>query len=280
MTASIRAFGVLLMVVGMSAFFAGADTGDKSFEQKIPSGLGSFEMVAIPAGVITLPGAKAPTTIKPFYLSKTEVTWDMYDPYMLRLDLSEKQQAAGVDADSRPSKPYGNVHKDGNSGYPAIYIALKSAEDYCKWLSAKTGRKYRLPTEAEWMYACRAGNNSAVPMDAEELKKVAWFSGNSDDKTHPVARKQPNAFGLYDMLGNVAEWVIQPDGKAVVAGGSWMDDADAVSCVRGRNTPKTGRAPIRRSPRANGGSLMRTSSASGSCAKKSECRSSNQRGER
>jgi formylglycine-generating enzyme required for sulfatase activity len=218
-------------IVGMSVFFAGADSNDKGFAQKNPVGLGSFEMVAIPGGEITLPGAKEPATIKPFYMSETEVTWDMYDPYMLRLDLTEKQQAAGVDADSRPSKPYGNVHKDGNSGYPAIYVALKAAEDYCKWLSAKTGREYRLPTEAEWMYACQAGNKSGATISADELKRVAWFSVNSDDKSHPVAKKQANAFGLYDMLGNVAEWVIQPDGKCVVAGGSWMDDAADVSCA-------------------------------------------------
>ncbi len=85
-----------------------------------------------------------------------------------------------------------------------------AAQSYCKWLSAKTGRYYRLPTEAEWEYACRAGSSSAYPFGNEEgsLRKFAWYSGNSEGKYHAVKQLLPNAWGLYDMLGNVAEWTL------------------------------------------------------------------------
>ena len=99
----------------------------------------------------------------------------------------------------------------------------------------KTGKKYRLPTEAEWEHACRAGAAAAKPQD---LQANAWVWENGEDQAHPVGKKTPNAWGLYDMLGNVMEWCQGVDGKPVARGGSFIDKAADVSCsTRTHQTP-------------------------------------------
>ena len=141
----------------------------------------------------------------------------------------------------------------GNNGYPAISMTQHAANKYAQWLSAKTGEYYRLPTEAEWEYACRAGGATAIP--AAQLGDYAWFVTNSPDVEfsrgtyHPIGTKKPNAWGLYDMLGNVMEWTLdqyKPYASAeaenpwvrsttsyphAVRGGSWNDEAAKVSCT-------------------------------------------------
>jgi formylglycine-generating enzyme required for sulfatase activity len=118
---------------------------------------------------------------------------------------------------------------DEGAGYPADCIHFQAALKYCAWLSIVTGKKFRLPTEAEWEYACRAGGPPLKP-DRKALEKLAWFADNSGDKPHPVGKKQPNAWGLYDMLGNVGEYVIRDpkDDKGLIAGGSHEDEAEDV----------------------------------------------------
>jgi formylglycine-generating enzyme required for sulfatase activity len=126
-----------------------------------------------------------------------------------------------------------------------------AAKMYCKWLSAKTGRYYRLPTEAEWEYACRAGTKTAYWFgdDPKKLDTYGWYTGNSDDKYQKVCKKKPNPWGLYDMHGNVCQWVLDqyvadfyarsagrvavnplaPPTKEygrVVRGGSWDDEPE------------------------------------------------------
>jgi len=143
----------------------------------------------------------------------------------------------------------------GKNNYPAICMTQLAARMYCKWLSAKTGRYYRLPTEAEWEYACRAGTTSAYSFgnDPDQIDDYAWHIDNSDEAYHEVGQKKPNPWGLHDMHGNVAEWVLDQhdpqryaasDGKTVsvtealaiptelypriVRGGSWDDDIEAL----------------------------------------------------
>jgi formylglycine-generating enzyme required for sulfatase activity len=89
----------------------------------------------------------------------------------------------------------------------------------CKWLQKKTGKVYRLPTEAEWEYACRAGTKTPYFFgdDPDDLDDYAWYEENSDSKTQEVAQKKPNPWGLYDMAGNVREWVTDFYGPKVYA---------------------------------------------------------------
>jgi len=198
-----------------------------NFTESISGTLVKFDMVGIPAGKVTVadpvkPGITPPVKVKALWIAKTETTWDAYDVFVYRLD--EPQGApSGNDAVSHPSKPYGTVDRGfGHKGYPVINVSYYGAEQYCKWLSLKTGRKYRPPTEAEWEYACRAGKPEP---DKEHLADSAWYW---QEKTQPVGKKSPNAWGLYDMLGNVAEWCADLCGKPVVCGGTYEDMAGSV----------------------------------------------------
>jgi len=91
---------------------------------------------------------------------------------------------------------------------PVVQVSWDDAVEFCRKLSEKEGRTFRLPTEAEWEYACRAGTQTKWSFGDSEsaLGEYAWYDGNSDNKTHPVGEKKPNAWGLHDMHGNVFEW--------------------------------------------------------------------------
>ncbi len=133
----------------------------------------------------------------------------------------------------------------GIDGYPAISMTQHAANKFAQWLSAKTGHFYRLPTEAEWQYACRAGGEGKLP---QPLQDYAWYADNSNGKYQQVGKRKPNAFGLHDMIGNVMEWTLdqhaplspgqfdnpwvkasQPYPHAVL-GGSWNDPAEGLGC--------------------------------------------------
>lgn len=194
------------------------------FEQKIEGWLPSFYLRRIPAGEITMGGKKV--AVKALWVGETEITWDVYDIYAFRMDQTEEQKAHGVDAEARPSKPYGAPDRGfGHAGRAALGMTINAAEMFCKWLNKKTGKTYRIPTEAEWEYAARAGQQD----NKVNLDEVAWYWDNADDKAHPVGKLKPNAWGLFDMLGNTWEWAIDLKGTPVVCGGSYNDKAEKVS---------------------------------------------------
>jgi formylglycine-generating enzyme required for sulfatase activity len=205
-------------------------------------------------------GPQHEVEISPFWMARCEITWDAYEVWMSDLDIL-KRQLAGITANDRdrladkfqltqPTRPYTDMTFGmGKRGYPAICMTQHAARVFCQWLSAKTGRYYRLPTEAEWEYACRAGTTTAYSFgdDAAQLGDHAWFLQNSEEKYQKVGQKPPNPWGLYDMHGNVSEWCLDQhttdfyakckaqgvvkdplaipltEYKRVVRGGSWDD---------------------------------------------------------
>jgi formylglycine-generating enzyme required for sulfatase activity/mono/diheme cytochrome c family protein len=227
----------------------------------------SFAMTPIPAGEYTMgspageagrggdEGPQHKVAIGAFWMGIHEVTWNEFELFMYPDEEKKRVVSNGAvysdplsDAVSRPTKPYVEMSFGmGRDGFPAISMTQHAANKFCQWLSSRTGQFYRLPTEAEWEYACRAGTTTAYSFgdDASKLAEYGWFDKNSDFKYQKVGKKKPNPWGLYDMHGNVAEWVVdqyQPtydqalalmkDGYVpstkpyphAVRGGSWDDD--------------------------------------------------------
>jgi formylglycine-generating enzyme required for sulfatase activity len=194
-----------------------------------------MEFILIPAGSFTMGADKnfedadddempqhRVTIGKPFYLGKYEVTQAQWTVVM----------------GNNPSKFKGRDN-------PVEEVSWEDAQAFIKRLNQKEGHnRYRLPTEAEWEYAARAGTTGAYSFgdDANSLGRYAWYLDNSGKKTHPVGRKEANAWGLCDMHGNVREWVLDwfddyssagtpdpgepsPGGSRVYRGGGWKDCA-------------------------------------------------------
>ncbi len=236
-----------------------------------------FEMVWVPSGEFTMGSAATETGRDPiegpahkvkvngFWMAKFECGWDEYDTfwydenYVKADDIAAKK--FGPDAVTRPTNAFVDAtYGHPREGHPALCMTHHAAMMYCNWLQKKTGRAYRLPTEAEWEYAARGGKGDSAYFfgnDPKGLDDYAWYKGTSptDNKpagvTHKCGTKKPNPFGLYDLYGNVWEWTLdQYDAKAyekfaknplslrpvtvptdekwahVVRGGSWADKAD------------------------------------------------------
>lgn len=245
-----------------------------------------FRMVPIPGGTFLMgspedeegreeiEGPQTEVTISPFWMGAHEVTWQEFDVFAFSYDVKRAKEAAAAgkplertewdlraDAVTRPTPPYVDMTFGyGHDGFPAICMTAHAARQYCQWLSEKTGKTYRLPTEAEWEYACRAGTKGPwfFGDDAGQLDEYAWYYENSNEKPQPVGKKKPNPWGLYDILGNVQEWcedkfvenyferladskmfadpVIRTDETVwhAVRGGSWEDDPEFVRAAARR----------------------------------------------
>ncbi len=246
----------------------------------------TLDLIAIPGGEFALGSPDSETgrkpdespqhqiKIQPFWMGKLEITWDLYRPFMENGKARNKDGTLNRDSDlttsepplatndeslndtvTQPTPPYLPMHFQMGEGYskefPAVGMTQHAASKFCEWLSEQTGHFYRLPTEAEWEYACRAGTSTAWSHgeDQAKLAEYAWFAENSEFQYQKVGTKKPNPWGLHDMHGNVAEHVLDQyfadsyskfkDGESqpwvpapsryptVVRGGHW--DADPVS---------------------------------------------------
>jgi len=255
--------------------------GMEDYEAKVPQTGADYAMVAITGGEFMMgspedeenrgedEGPQRKVRISPFWMGKYEVTWDEYEPFMITtesrakdgapLEMPEEHDMAFVV--SKPTAPYTEMSFGmGTDGYPAICMTQHAALKYCQWLSAQTGHFYRLPTEAEWEYACRAGTTTAYSWgdDPEKLEEYAWCWDNADDGYQKIGLKKPNPWGLHDMHGNVIEWVMDGYGEyppadgvlenpyvkpgenlypRVARGGSWWDDPEFLrSAARFKST--------------------------------------------
>lgn len=212
-------FVISINCVNVSAQ-SSSDTGFTTYEQKIPGTTVSFKMVPIPAGSFKMgspenqkghradEGPVTEVKLSAFWMEEHEVT---YDEYVLFLD-EGRDTGPLPDGVTRPSPPYIDftLGMGKTGGFPANSMTQYAALMYCKWLYNKTGIFYRLPSEAEWEYACRAGSEKLYSFgdNEKDLKDYGWYAGNSGNKYHQVKQLKPNAWGLYDVYGNVAEWTL------------------------------------------------------------------------
>ena len=262
---------LLLVMVAGSLAAQKTETPFSPYEQKIPGSALTYNMVPVKGGSFLMgsppaeknrrpdEGPQKQITISPFWMGAFEVTHDQFGIFFKNESLS---QGSKVDAVTRPTPQYidlsWNMGRDG--GFPVNSMSVDGALMFCRWLYQQTGIFYRLPTEAEWEYACRAGTKTAYFFgeDPARLKDYAWYAVNSNKKYQKTGQKKPNPWGLYDMLGNLSEWTMdqysdkyfdsvknkdprtQPVSRypRSIRGGSYMDDASSLrSAARNHSEP-------------------------------------------
>ncbi|MDX2247747.1 MAG: formylglycine-generating enzyme family protein [Bacteroidia bacterium] len=216
-----------------------------AYTQAVPGTSVTFDMVLIPGGTFRIgspdteagrdpdEGPQKPVKVDSFWMGKLEVSFDLYELFRDREKDNDstggKPGSYSADAITRPSPPYEDpTFGMGKHGFPAVSMTQYAALRFCKFLYQKTGVFYRLPTEAEWEYACRAGTETAFSFgnDSTQLGDYAWYYENSDAAYHKLGLKKPNPWGLYDMHGNVSEWTLDQYKADFYAG---MNDSENVS---------------------------------------------------
>lgn len=251
----------------------------KDYLSKIPKTGVPYDMVAIRGGEFlmgSLPdepkrqedeGPQVRVRVSPFWMGRFETTWDQYEPFMITPFNRTKdgsvaypehiKSATPADFVSSPTTPYTEMSFGmGTEGFPAICMTHHAANKFCEWLSFQTGHFYRLPTEAEWEYACRAGTTGTYSCPTADLEQFAVVDPQQVRVGYEkVGTKKPNPWGLYDMHGNVMEWcldqyrrdayqlwtgdpvvdpITRPETRhpRVARGGSWYDPEEELRSAR------------------------------------------------
>jgi formylglycine-generating enzyme required for sulfatase activity len=211
----------IIFSISLLLLFSVLPKGDfANYRQEIPNTKEGFDLVTIEGGEFLFgspdaeiyhkknEGPQKKIIVSSFWMAKYETTWDLYLIYQNRELEIDKNLT--LDAISRPTRPYVEMSfgQGKNGGFPVCNVTQYAARSFCKWLYQKTGIFYRLPTEAEWEYAAKAGSETAWHFGNEEsdLEDYAWLYTNSNGAYHIVGEKKPNDWGLYDIYGNVAEW--------------------------------------------------------------------------
>lgn len=248
--------GLFITAAMLSSMMVMAETPEKIVTK------GGVEMVKLPGGSFNMGDAEGKSdasavhevTVSPFYMDVTEVTQEEYvrlmeyNPSKFRGENLPVERTRWIDAAAYCNK------RSEEEGLTPVYNLETDEADF-------SANGYRLPTEAEWEYATKAGTDTRFYYgdDEKELENYAWFRNNSEESTHTVATKTPNAFGIYDLYGNVAEWcndfykntyyaesaAVDPAGpetgdKRVLRGGSWADRPRKIgSSIREADNPVT-----------------------------------------
>ncbi len=271
--------------------------GFKNYTEYIPGTSVKFNMIAIPGGTFPMGSPKdepfradnepeqVMVQLSPFYMAEVEVTWDQYWAFYAETmseartapeEVIARNASADLDAIAGATAPFGNPEQGwGGGDRPAITMTHYGAEIFCKWLSLKTGKEYRLPTEAEWEYAARGGTTTPyffegspkkfsekgfmrkfIAADTAVISRYVTYKLNSNNRTEESRKMQANPFGLKGMLGNVMEYtsdrysddtsyltdgIQDPQGPEsgqewVVKGGAYYDDASDVRAASRRPT--------------------------------------------
>ena len=218
----------VLLLGGLLAF---GSSSAASEDPPTEPAAGETWVQAVPGTAVDLVMKPVPGDGETLWVMQDELTWNLFDIFIFRLDEKKGKSSPASDAVTRPTKPYIAVDRGfGHDGYPAISMSFKGALQFAEWVSAKTGRDFRVPTVEQWSRIC-----AGAKIPADELADYAWYEANSGETTHPVGSRKADHLGLHDLYGNVGEWC-HAGGTAekpvgVLMGGGYESSATQLDCV-------------------------------------------------